>query len=57
MVLINEKKYKVLYIARHAKSNWDYDNIADVDRPLKVKASRVPMKQHALLSLTAISLN
>jgi phosphohistidine phosphatase len=32
-----KKKHKVLYIVRHAKSNWDYDNIADVDRPLKVK--------------------
>jgi phosphohistidine phosphatase len=32
-----KKKQKVLYIVRHAKSSWDYDNIADVDRPLKVK--------------------
>jgi len=32
-----KKKHKLLYIVRHAKSNWDYDNIADVDRPLKVK--------------------
>jgi phosphohistidine phosphatase len=32
-----KKKHKILYIVRHAKSNWDYDNIADVDRPLKVK--------------------
>jgi phosphohistidine phosphatase len=31
------KKQKVLYIVRHAKSSWDYENIADVDRPLKVK--------------------
>jgi phosphohistidine phosphatase len=31
------KKHKVLYIVRHAKSSWDYDNIADIDRPLKVK--------------------
>ena len=32
-----KKKHKVLYIVRHAKSSWDYDNMADVDRPLKVK--------------------
>lgn len=32
-----KKKHKVLYIVRHAKSNWDYENIADVDRPLKSK--------------------
>jgi phosphohistidine phosphatase len=32
-----KKKHKVLYIVRHAKSSWDYENIADVDRPLKVK--------------------
>jgi phosphohistidine phosphatase len=32
-----KKKHKVLYIVRHAKSSWDYENVADVDRPLKVK--------------------
>jgi len=32
-----KKKYKILYIVRHAKSSWDYENVADVDRPLKVK--------------------
>ncbi|MBN2275479.1 MAG: histidine phosphatase family protein [Bacteroidales bacterium] len=32
-----KKKHKVLYIVRHGKSNWDYDNIADIDRPLKSK--------------------
>jgi phosphohistidine phosphatase len=32
-----KKKHKILYIVRHAKSSWDYDNIADIDRPLKVK--------------------
>jgi len=32
-----KKNHKILYIVRHAKSSWDYDNIADVDRPLKVK--------------------
>jgi phosphohistidine phosphatase len=26
---------KTLYIVRHAKSSWNYDNIADIDRPLK----------------------
>lgn len=26
---------KTLYIVRHAKSSWEYDNIEDIDRPLK----------------------
>ena len=26
---------KTLYIVRHAKSSWDYESIADIDRPLK----------------------
>jgi phosphohistidine phosphatase len=30
-------KHKILQITRHAKSNWDYDQIADIDRPLKEK--------------------
>lgn len=30
-------KQKILQITRHAKSNWDYDQIADIDRPLKQK--------------------
>jgi len=30
-------KKKILQITRHAKSNWDYDQIADIDRPLKQK--------------------
>jgi phosphohistidine phosphatase len=32
-----KNKQKILYIVRHAKSSWDYENVADVDRPLKVK--------------------
>ena len=32
-----KKKHRILYIVRHAKSSWDYENVADVDRPLKVK--------------------
>jgi phosphohistidine phosphatase len=31
---------KVLYIVRHAKSSWDYENISDIDRPLKLKGIR-----------------
>jgi phosphohistidine phosphatase len=31
------KKRKTLHIVRHAKSSWDYDNISDIDRPLKLK--------------------
>lgn len=30
-------KKKILQITRHAKSNWDYDRMADIDRPLKQK--------------------
>ena len=26
---------KTLYIARHAKSSWEYEGIKDIDRPLK----------------------
>lgn len=26
---------KTLYIVRHAKSSWEYDGVADIDRPLK----------------------
>jgi phosphohistidine phosphatase len=28
-------KSKILHIARHAKSSWDYKNVSDFDRPLK----------------------
>ncbi|MBN1159232.1 MAG: histidine phosphatase family protein [Bacteroidales bacterium] len=31
---MNQKK---LHIVRHAKSSWDYENISDLDRPLKSK--------------------
>jgi phosphohistidine phosphatase len=34
------KLYKVLYLARHAKSDWDHEGIADIDRPLKAKGIR-----------------
>jgi phosphohistidine phosphatase len=27
---------KSLFIVRHAKSTWDYENISDIDRPLKL---------------------
>lgn len=30
-------KRKTLQIVRHAKSSWDYENIDDIDRPLKSK--------------------
>ncbi|MDG2194493.1 MAG: histidine phosphatase family protein, partial [Polaribacter sp.] len=26
---------KTLYIVRHAKSSWKYDDVNDIDRPLK----------------------
>jgi phosphohistidine phosphatase len=28
---------KILHIVRHAKSSWDYENISDLDRPLKIR--------------------
>lgn len=31
---------KLLYIVRHAKSTWDYENISDIDRPLKLRGIR-----------------
>jgi phosphohistidine phosphatase len=31
---------KILYLVRHAKSAWDYENISDIDRPLKLKGIR-----------------
>ena len=31
---------KKLYIIRHAKSSWDYENISDIDRPLKLRGIR-----------------
>jgi phosphohistidine phosphatase len=34
------KKNKVLHIVRHAKSSWDSDGIADIDRTLKPKGIR-----------------
>jgi phosphohistidine phosphatase len=33
-------KQKVLHIVRHAKSSWDFDGIADIDRTLKSKGIR-----------------
>jgi len=33
-------KRKVLHIVRHAKSSWDFDGIADIDRTLKSKGIR-----------------
>jgi len=29
-----------IFLVRHAKSSWDYENISDVDRPLKLKGIR-----------------
>ncbi len=31
------KNYKQLFIVRHGKSSWEYENVDDIDRPLKVK--------------------
>jgi phosphohistidine phosphatase len=34
------KNKKVLHVVRHAKSSWDFDGVADVDRTLKSKGIR-----------------
>jgi phosphohistidine phosphatase len=34
------KPLKVLYLVRHAKSDWDNEGTADIDRPLKAKGIR-----------------
>ena len=31
---------RILHIVRHAKSSWDYENISDIDRPLKLRGIR-----------------
>jgi phosphohistidine phosphatase len=31
------KQLKILHVVRHAKSSWDYDGTADIDRTLKSK--------------------
>jgi phosphohistidine phosphatase len=31
------KNYKQLFIVRHGKSSWEYENVDDIDRPLKVR--------------------
>lgn len=31
---------RILYVIRHAKSSWDYGNISDLDRPLKIRGIR-----------------
>lgn len=31
---------RILYVVRHAKSSWDYDEISDFDRHLKIKGIR-----------------
>ncbi|MFO7369716.1 MAG: histidine phosphatase family protein [Bacteroidales bacterium] len=34
------KQLKTLHVVRHAKSSWDYDGTADIDRTLKAKGIR-----------------
>jgi phosphohistidine phosphatase len=34
------KQTKVLHVVRHAKSSWDFDGTADIDRTLKEKGIR-----------------
>jgi phosphohistidine phosphatase len=31
---------RMLYIVRHGKSAWDFENISDIDRPLKLRGIR-----------------
>ncbi len=46
------KKNKVLHVVRHAKSSWDNDGIADIDRTLKPKGVRNAYETARKLKLT-----
>ena len=43
------KQLKILHVVRHAKSYWDYESIADIDRTLKEKGIRVAMVTSGIL--------
>lgn len=34
------EREKILYLVRHGKSSWGYENITDIDRPLKNRGIR-----------------
>jgi len=46
------KHSKVLHVVRHAKSSWDYDGTADIDRVLKSKGIRSAYTMSRKLKLT-----
>ncbi len=45
---------KTIYIVRHAKSSWKYDNVNDIDRPLKERGIN---DAHLLSSYLAKKIN
>jgi phosphohistidine phosphatase len=47
------KHKKVLHVVRHAKSSWDYDDIADIDRTLKNKGIKSAYGISRKLKLTS----
>lgn len=46
------KQLKVLHIVRHAKSSWDYEGTADIDRTLKAKGIRTAYEVSRKMKLT-----
>jgi phosphohistidine phosphatase len=40
---------KKLYLVRHAKSSWGYENVSDMDRPLKNRGIKNSYEMSALL--------
>lgn len=45
---------KTLYLARHAKSSWDYPNLKDIDRPLNKRGERDAPEMGKRLKLRGI---
>lgn len=48
------KRVKILHVVRHAKSSWDYDGTADIDRTLKSKGIRNAYAVSRKLKLTSL---
>lgn len=46
------KQLKVLHIVRHAKSSWDYEGTADIDRTLKAKGIQAAYEVARKMKLT-----
>jgi len=48
------KQLKVLHVVRHAKSSWDFDGTADIDRTLKEKGIRNAYAVSRKMKLTSL---